>query len=242
MTHAPFERIIPGASTAVLFVHGILSTPRFWDAFVAATPGNVSVRSLLLPGHGGSVLDFGRVPRGTWRRHVREALDALRATHERVFIVGHSLGTMLAIREAVGNAEKIAGLFLIALPLRIRVKPGAMLHNMLKGVGLAESPETLAQYYGTAQDWRVWRYITWIPRYLELFAECAAARKSLSALRVPTRAFMAAQDELVSPRSCRLLTGHEAVRMTMLPGSSHHEFGDLDRATLLAEYQTMLES
>ena len=38
MYHAPYERIVPGAKKAVLFVHGILSTPRFFDDYVAALP------------------------------------------------------------------------------------------------------------------------------------------------------------------------------------------------------------
>ena len=34
MFHAPVKRIIPGAPGAVLFVHGILSTPRYYDDFL----------------------------------------------------------------------------------------------------------------------------------------------------------------------------------------------------------------
>lgn len=232
--HAPFERLVPGACQAVLFVHGILSTPRFWDDFVQAVPPDVSVVSVLLPGHGGSVADFGRVPWGAWQSHVDQTVDRLLATHSRVYLVGHSMGALLSILRAVRCPEGIAGLILMAVPLRIAVKPSAVVHNMLKGVGLAESPEELASYYGTSQDWRVWRYIPWIPRYLELFRLSRDARRALPGLTVPTRAFMHGRDELVSRRSCRLLEACPAVTLTMLPDSMHHDISEPDRALILA--------
>ena len=40
--HQPFKRIVPGAESAVLFVHGINATPRFFDEYVAALPEHVS--------------------------------------------------------------------------------------------------------------------------------------------------------------------------------------------------------
>ena len=113
--HEPYERLVPGAESAVLFIHGILSTPRFWDGFVSALPGDVSVVSLLLPGHGGTVRDFGRVRRGAWRQHVHEAILRLKETHARVYLVGHSMGALLSILEAVDNPSDIAGLLLMAV-------------------------------------------------------------------------------------------------------------------------------
>lgn len=242
MTHTPYQRIIPGARTAVLFVHGILSTPRFWDDFVAAIPAEVSVHSLLLPGHGGSVTDFGRAPWGAWRQHVRQSLNALSDTHERVIVVAHSLGTALTINLLSGGEVRADRLLLIAPPLRIRVKPGAMLHNMLKGVGLAESPDELATYYGTSQDWRVWRYIGWIPRYLELFCECAAARKAMPAMTVPARVFLSPQDELVSMRTAHIVEQCPAAQLTPLPDSHHHDFGADDKALMIRTLLEMLDA
>lgn len=231
--HQPYERLVPGAESAVLFIHGILSTPRFWDGFVSALPGDVSVVSLLLPGHGGTVRDFAHVRWGAWRQHVHKAILRLKETHARVYLVGHSMGALLSILEAADSPESIAGLLLMAVPLRIRVKPSALVHNMLKGVGLGESREALATYYGTETDWRVWRYIGWIPRYLELFALSRAARKTLPRLTTPTRAFQHGQDELVSPKSGALLAGCPAVTLRTLEGSMHHDIAPDDRQTLL---------
>ena len=153
--HSELKRIVPGAENAVLFIHGIVSTPRFFDDFAAMVPPAWSVHSLLLPGHGGTVKDFGQHPAKEWIAHVRQAIADLRAGHQRVYIVAHSLGTLLSIREAVRDGHKIAGMLLLCVPLRIWSKPSAMLHNTLKGVGLAERTAALHSYYGTEQDWRV---------------------------------------------------------------------------------------
>lgn len=237
--HEPYERIVPGAKNAVVLIHGIVSTPRFWDDYVEAVPAGWSVVSVLLPGHGGSVTDFGRTPWGGWQRHVNETIDRLRRTHERVYLVGHSMGALLSILAAVERPEDISGLLMMAVPLRIFVKPAAMLHNILKGVGLGESPEELAKYYGTAQDWRVWRYIPWIPRYLELFALSRRARKALPGLTAPARAFMHGKDELVSRRSCGLLEECRAVTLTVLPDSMHHDIAGSDKAAILSALREM---
>ena len=75
--HSPVKRLVPGADAAVLFVHGILSTPRYWADFLAATPQTVSVHALLLPGHGGTVPDFGHVRWGAWQKQVTDAIAEL---------------------------------------------------------------------------------------------------------------------------------------------------------------------
>ena len=231
--HSELKRIIPGAKSAVLFVHGINATPRFFDEYVAVLPADFSVHNILLPGHGGTVKDFGRHSAKEWEAHVRTCLNELRACHERVYIVAHSLGTLLAIREAVRDDTRIAGMLLLCVPLRIWSRPSALVRNICKGLCGKASQEELHTCYGTEVDWRIWRYIGWIPRYLELFALSRAARKVLPRLTTPTRAFRHGQDELVSPKSGALLAGCPAVTLRTLEGSMHHDIAPDDRQTLL---------
>lgn len=231
--HQTRRRMVPGATRAVLFIHGIVGTPRFWDDYAEAIPQDWSLVNLLLPGHGGTVADFGRVRRGEWLQAVETELDALLAAHEQVYVVGHSMGTLLAILAARKRPERIAGMLLLAVPLRIFARPRALVGNMLKGVGLGEKRETLQTYYGTAQDWRAWRYIPWIPRYLELFSLSRQARRELPELATPASAFMCARDEMIARRSCRLLADAPCVTLTMLPGSMHHKLAPEDRALLM---------
>ena len=237
--HKPLKRIVPGAKDAVLFVHGINATPRFFDEYAAVLPADVSVHSLLLPGHGGTVKDFGRHSAKEWETHVRDCLNELRATHARVYIVAHSLGTLLAIREAVRDDARIAGMLLLCVPLRIWSRPSALVRNIGKAVLGLTSAEELRKCYGTEVDWRVWRYIGWIPRYLELFSLSKDARQKVSRLTVPSLAFMAGRDEQVSLRSAKEMAGNPAIEVRYMPQSRHHEFTPEDKAAICVALQEM---
>ena len=239
--HAPFRRIVPGADCAVLFIHGINATPRFFDETLSAVPENCSVHALLLPGHGGTVKDFARHTSAEWTAHVRAAVEELRKTHRRLYIVGHSLGTLLAIREAVREDRQIAGLLLLCVPLRIWSRPSAWVRNTGKALLGITSPEELRTCYGTEIDWRVWRYIGWIPRYLELFALSRSARQEVNRLNVPTRMMMAGQDELVSLRGEKCMQGNPAILLRRMAESGHHAFATADKAAVCAELRAMCQ-
>ena len=86
---------------AILFVHGILGTPRHFAPFLPYVPASWSVCNLLLEGHGGSVRDFSHAAMAQWKQQVHAALDALLAEHDRVLITAHSMGTLFAIQEAL---------------------------------------------------------------------------------------------------------------------------------------------
>ena len=237
--HSEYRRIVPGARKAVLFIHGINATPRFFDEYIAALPEDISVHSLLLPGHGGSVREFGRHSAKEWESHVRAALDALRANHERVYLMAHSLGTLLAIREAVRDDSRIAGMLLLCVPLRIWSRPTAWWGKLAKGLGGRASREELRTCYGHTVDWRVWRYIGWIPRYLELFRLSREARETVCRVKVPTVAFMAGRDEQVSLRSEKHMQDVPAITLRRMPRSTHHLFTPEDKAAIIAALRDM---
>ncbi len=222
--HAPVKRIVPGARCAALFIHGIVGTPRMFDEWAEQVPADWSLHNLLLPGHGGTAADFGRASMAQWREHVRHALHELRATHDQVYIMAHSMGSLLAIREAVRDDAQIAGMLLLCVPLRIFPEPIAMLRKLPKGLGVGDSGAPLYTYYGIAPEWRVWRYIRWIPRYLELFRESRAARRDVKRLTVPATALMAQRDELVSLRSERDMVDVPCVTVMRLPDARHYEY------------------
>ena len=55
-----YVRIVEGSEYAVLFVHGIVGTPRHFDFLIDVVPPNVSIYNMLLDGHGYGVRDFSR--------------------------------------------------------------------------------------------------------------------------------------------------------------------------------------
>ena len=70
MKHREYKRIVPEAEKAVLFIHGIISTPNHFKDFVELVPCNISVFNLLLDGHGKAVNDFARSSMKKWERSI----------------------------------------------------------------------------------------------------------------------------------------------------------------------------
>ena len=73
MEHKEYVRIVPGADTAVLFIHGIVGTPNhFTDliSLVELVPEDWSVCNLLLDGHGGNADDFAATSMKKWKNQV----------------------------------------------------------------------------------------------------------------------------------------------------------------------------
>ena len=64
--------------TAVLFIHGIIGTPRQFDFLIKEVPENYSVYNMLLSGHGKGVKDFSKTNMKNWEKEVKEALAFLR--------------------------------------------------------------------------------------------------------------------------------------------------------------------
>lgn len=121
MKYTPYYRIVSGAKTAALFVHGIVGTPAHFQDLVPMIPADWSVYNILLDGHGKQVEDFARTSMVKWKAQVSAQLDEILRTHAQVLIVAHSMGTLFAIDEAMKRPDKVKGLLLLAVPLAPRV-------------------------------------------------------------------------------------------------------------------------
>ena len=245
MDHSAYERIIPGSHTAVLMVHGIMGTPRHFDMLLPLIPESWSVYNVLLPGHGGSTLEFGRSSMAKWRGYSLERFRELCGQYRRVILVGHSMGTLFGIRMALERPEKVPFLFFLASPMAVGLKP-VMVENALRvafGTVREEDPRQTASRDACSVETtlRLWEYLSWIPRYLELFRESAAARREIARLNVPTIAFMAKKDEQVSLRSVKEMAGNPAIEVRYMPDSSHHVFAPGDKAAVMAALRAMLQ-
>lgn len=235
MEHAEYKRVIQGAESAVLMIHGILGTPRHFDVFVPLIPENVSVYNLLLDGHGRSVKDFSRSSMAKWELQVQQAVTELAGTHKRIYIAAHSLGTLLAIEQAVRN-RAVAGLFLMAVPLDLLLMP-AMSVNALKvyfNKAHPGDPQAWAakNSYGIADEKNPLLYLGWTPRFLELFAKIRYTRKILPQLMTPCAAYQSCKDEMVSPKAATCLRKNPCITVTELKNSTHYYYHEADMALL----------
>lgn len=232
--HVEYKRIVDGASVAVLMVHGILSTPNHFRELIPLIPEDYSVYAMVTDGHCGTVEDFSHSSLASWEKSVDDAVNELLKTHDDIYMVGYSLGTLLSIDQAIKNPH-IKKLFLIAVPIKVRVR--------LRMIGMATKiyvkkvkeddvyTSACLESYGVTDSKNIFKYLGWVPRFLDLFKKISEVRGALRELETPSIAFQSVRDELVSPKSISILKRESNMRVESLENSTHfyYEPNDLKR-------------
>lgn len=236
MAHQAYIREVSGSDTVVLCIHGILGTPDQFLPLIPYIPKDYSVYNILLDGHGREVSDFSRSSMTKWKIQVQRTLTYLSGRYTKIIIMAHSMGTLFALQAAAGGNKKIKALFLIDTPLVPMLRPKCIL-NSLKVIW-ERIPENdiyskaeLASY-SIRPNKKVWLYLGWVPRYLELFYEIGITRKCIPEIKIPCRVFLSQRDELVSLRSYRYLKGNRHIKVSLLEGATHFYFTDKHNLTM----------
>lgn len=248
MKHTEYVRLIPGAKTAVFFIHGIVGTPNHFRELIPLqnlVPDDYSVYNVLLDGHGKTVDDFAKTSMKKWHDQVWRIFDQLSRTHERVILVAHSMGTLFSIQLAVENPHKIPFLFLLAVPLRpgIRFVTVRNLLGLVFGKLREDVPLEAAtmKVCGVQTSRRLWKYLKWTPRYLELFCEIHRTEKVMSRLRIPCTAYQSQRDELVANRTRKVLKKSGRMTVYNLLQSSHFYYSPADQVTICTDFERQIK-
>lgn len=248
MTHEEYVRLVPGADIAVLFIHGIVGTPNHFRDLIPLidlVPENYSIYNVLLDGHGKSVDDFAKTSMKKWRAQVWRIFEQLSQTHKRVILVAHSMGTLFSIQLAIEHPEKVPFLFLIAVPLRpgIRLMTVRNLLCLVFGRLREDIPLEAAtmKVCGLQTTRRLWKYIPWIPRFLELFGEICRTEKVMGQLRVPCVSYQSQRDELVANRTRRVLEKSGVMEVHNLLKSTHFYYHTDDQKTVRADFEKRIK-
>lgn len=243
MEHKEYKRIVSEAETAVLFIHGIAGTPNHFKDFLSLVPKEFSVYNLLLDGHGGKTEDFSRTSMKKWEKRVDFAVSELLKNHKKIFIVAHSLGTLLAIEQAV-KERRIEKLFLLAVPIKLFVKPVALFSAFRIYLGkVPESDEKLVAMKnccGIELSKNLFKYLGWIPRFLELFGKISETRKIIGNLKTDYMIFQSFEDELVSKKSIKYLEEKTFASINVLENSGHYYYEKKDFDYLLGEFKKFI--
>jgi len=245
LDHTEVKRVVKGAKTALLFIHGIAGTPNHFNAFISLVPEQISVYNILLDGHGKGVKDFSRTSMKKWEDQVQGAIDELSSTHEKIYIIAHSMGTLFVIDQAIKN-KKIAELFLLAVPIKLLLKP-KMFATSLKIYFDKISPDdklaaAAKSCYGIEQDKNFFKYIGWVPRYLELFSKIRQTRKILPFLKTPCTAYQSSGDEMVSLSSINRLKQNSHISVVKLKKSGHYYYDTKDLEFLLNSFKKLIDN
>lgn len=244
--HKEYKRIIDGADTAVLFIHGILGTPNHFKDFVSLVPQEYSIYNLLLDGHGKGVVEFSHTSMKVWKNQVENAINELLETHRQIIIVAHSMGTLFALQQSYERSREVNGLFLLATPLKINIKLKMFLNSTKLYFNKIKPDDIEALAYkaacGIKQDKKFWLYLGWIPRFLELFKEIKHTRTLIKDILVPCCVFQSKNDEMVSLKSIDLLNNNIFIECNVLQNSSHHYYFENDYKNVLEKYKKFLNN
>ena len=239
MNHTEYKRIVPGADTAVLLVHGILGSPNHFRELIPLeqlVPGDWSVYNVLLDGHLGTVDDFAKSSMNKWRNQVKASFLELSRNHDRVIIVAHSMGTLFAIQLAVEFPEKIPFLFLLGVPLRPHMRPGMMCDCLRMALNKLPQESVLWKATSISATEKLWKYVRWIPRYLELFREIGITERMLHQLHTPCTAYQSRKDELVNNLSARVLKSSGKITVHELKDSTHFSYTPADEKRICDDF------
>ena len=236
--HTEYKRIAENADKAILFIHGIVGTPNHFRDFLPLVPDNVSIYNMRLDGHGKGVKDFAAASMKKWEEQVGCVITELSSTHKEIYIVAHSMGTLFALEQAIQN-PKVTKLFLLAVPLRLFLKPRLFINSMKVYWNRIDPNDPIASAakncYGIAADKNPFHYIGWIPRFLELFGKIRKVRKKIKELTTPCFVYQSAKDEMVAKEAQKFLGENPFVTVHVLEKSGHYYYECGDFAFLKSE-------
>lgn len=247
MSHDEIIRILPEADTAVLFLHGIVGSPEhFRDVLplIDRVPSNWSVYALRYPGHGGTVDDFARSSMKQWRAYAKKVFNDLSATHDRVILVGHSMGNLFSMQLGLEHPDKIPFIFMLAAPMRPFPSGSGILNLFKLGIGKPNMSSPIeastATACGIVLTRKLWKYVKWVPRMLELFAEISRTEKKMGQLKIPCVALQSRRDEMVRNCSSNVLI-RSGITVCDLPRSTHFYYDPEDQQTIFREFDAYIK-
>ena len=242
--HEEYIKEVPGARTCVAFIHGILSTPLFFQKLVASVPDTFSVYNILLDGHGGGVKDFSETSMKIWKHQAKMLIAYLEKKYENIILVGHSMGTLFSIQNAVRRPKKIKALFLLCSPMKVLVHPRTAKYSLRIIFELPPSEDPIEdcarRWYSIKPEKRLWKYIPWVPKFTCLLSEIRKTRKMVPMLSAPTFVFHSDNDSLVSKKAVKFFSHNENISVTHLKNSYHQYFTDEDYETVLESFRALI--
>lgn len=127
---SPEPFFLPGSgereATAVLLIHGFTGTPSELRRLgYHLNDMRYTVQGILLPGHGTTPKDMLRTGWSDWWKHALDSYDGLkRQGYERVFVAGHSMGGLLALKLAA--ERQVDGVVPMAAPVFLTSRKPAL--------------------------------------------------------------------------------------------------------------------
>ena len=224
----------------VVFIHGIVEgTNQFRNLAKIAYRNGYSAYVILLPGHGGTSEDFQKTSYHEWVYAVGYKMQVLKEMYSEIILVGHSMGSLIAICEAIFMPSKITKLVLIDTPLNIRVSRKVIKSSLNILLGNVNDEYTKMQQDAMAVSIdHSMAYFRWIKRYLELFSLIRFTKKHVAKLNKEMLLVFASKDEFVDLISLKYFKRIQ--KLLVLKHSGHFAYNPKDMKILEREFKKFL--
>jgi carboxylesterase len=112
------EFYLEGGKTGILLIHGYAaSSLTFKPLAYALNQSGYTVYCVLLPGHGTNIKDLDKTKKEDYYKFIDKAYKKFAKKVDHVYVAGHSLGSLLAIR--LSAKYRIDGVILLSPPLLV---------------------------------------------------------------------------------------------------------------------------
>lgn len=217
----PFS--LEGNETVCLLVHGFTTSPsEMRDLGERLNGAGFTVQVPLLPGHGSSPEDLNNTTWEDWNGMVLREAEALRASHQTLFIIGLSMGGLLALKVAA-ELEGVDGVVTINSPIYLKgsLVPFAPLIKFFRPY----IPKKIDDSYLNMKKRDRFAYDD-IPvkAFLSMKQLIKLVVKSLKRMRSPLLIFQSETDESIEEKSALVIlnqAGSQDKQLVWLQQSSH---------------------
>lgn len=231
-----------GGDVGVLLLHGLTGAPTELRGLGEHLRDlGYTVRAPLLPGHGTHHRDLEYTTHAAWTSSSAEVLRAMRAQLRKVFVVGQSMGGLVALTLAASDEDAAAVDGVVALAPALMVNRFALAAHLAPVSPLRFFPkfeERNPDLVEKAQLREVWSYThTPLQTVREVLAFQRAVRPSLPRVRQPLLVMQGRHDRTVRAVSAQVVVdgvGSVDKELVWLERSAHIVSVDADRADVFA--------
>lgn len=239
MNGAGSEGATPRTTRTLVFVHGSGDSARAWEPLVTRLPEYECV-ALDLPGHGALVERPGPLDMSVDDYAAAVHAELTRRDLSGVVLVGHSLGSAIALRMALEYPSRVGRLILIGAGARLRVLPAVLQEARTAPVSAKETLTRLA--FAPTNEHRAPAHIATMgplaPGMLHRdLSACDAfdMMDDLGRVAQKTLVIVGAQDRLTPPKYATYLRDHLAdAQLVTVPDAGHYVALEAPDATAAA--------
>jgi pimeloyl-ACP methyl ester carboxylesterase len=211
----------------IILIHGAGGMHLYWPPEIRRLNG-YCVYAIDLPGHGKSAICDGQQSIGEYARHLVQWLESVRLP--RAILVGHSMGSAIALALAIHHPEYVVGLSLIGGGARLRVHPD-LLNNAADQTTFEKVADLLVSYsFSSNAPSRLVKLAS--KRILEtrqsvLYGDLQACNRfdvmdRLGEVHQPTLVVCGADDQMTPLRYAQFLSNAiPNARLSVIPNTGH---------------------